>query len=56
MKRVFLFAFPIIATFVAVGLGLLFLRTRVLSFSPRFAAAREAISQAVAEEIQEALE
>jgi hypothetical protein len=57
MKRAFLFALPILATVVAVGLAFLFIRSQAGTTAPRFASFRKAVGQVieeVADEVEEA--
>jgi hypothetical protein len=59
VKRIVMFALPIVGTLAALGLAFLFLRTQSTAIGPRLAAAREAIGEAiedVAEQIEEVLE
>lgn len=59
MKRFFLFALPILATLVAIGLAFLVIRSQPAAMAPRIATIRKAVGEAieeVAEQVGEALE
>lgn len=55
MKRVAIYALPIFATFVAFGLGFLFIRSQAPALRPRLVELRSAVGK-VAGEIREELE
>lgn len=59
MKRYLIFALPILATFIALGVGLLVVRTQSPAIKTRFGAVGKAVAgvvDEVAEEIGEVLE
>jgi hypothetical protein len=63
MKRFFVFALPVLATLVAIGLAFLFIRSQSGAMAPRIATIRKAVGEAieevaeqVAEQVGEALE
>jgi hypothetical protein len=59
MKRVAIYALPIFATFVAFGLGFLFIRSQMTTFRPRLVELRSAVEKAVGkigEELEEVVE
>ena len=59
MKRLLLFAIPILATLAALGLAFLFIRSQGGTLEPRVASIRKAVGQMVeevAEELGEAVE
>ena len=59
MKRILTIALPILGTFLALGLGLLLIRTQTVAIKARFGAIRGAVAdvvEEVAEEVEEVLE
>ena len=59
MKRILTIALPILGTFLALGLGLLLIRTQTVAIKARFGAIRGAVVdvvEEVTEEIGEVLE
>lgn len=52
MKRIALFTLPLLATIVAIGIGLLFWRTQGTAVKPRIEEARAAVKEAIGEAVE----